>query len=220
MGWRQKGDKIPSEPGKKAMDMILAGLSLSPAIALTLIPYMMIKLEDGGPAMVKLKNEWPKNNGDTGEIIVDKLRTMVVDADKKELALANGAPLSQLKNKHDPRVTRVGRWLRATSLDELPQIKGVFRKEWSLVGPRPLGRADLNYLRNTDPDGLTAFFEKLRVGIKPGITGFYGIFGRSKLSIEERLNLETIYLDEATLVGDMRIIAKTFGEVWRKRGAK
>ena len=112
--------------------------------------------------------------------------------------------------KHDPRITRVGRILRRTSLDELPQLINVVRGEMSLVGPRP---ALPNEVQEMDADTLR------RLAVKPGITGLWQVSGRSDLNGEQAAALDTYYTDNWSLAGDARILARTVKAVVSAKGA-
>ena len=142
-----------------------------------------------------------------------KLRTMVVDAEARLAAIAhlNEADGPLFKVKDDPRITRVGRFLRKTSLDELPQLVNVMRNEMSMVGPRPaLPREVLEWdeeLRN-------------RLRVRPGITGMWQVNGRSDTSFEDYQRLDLYYVDNWSLVTDLLIVLKTVPAVLFSRGAR
>ena len=111
----------------------------------------------------------------------------------------------------DPRVTRLGRFLRQTSLDELPQLINVFRGDLSLVGPRPILPQEAKFSRSR-----TALLHS----VKSGVTGLWQVSGRSNLSFEERIELELFYAQNWSFWLDIKILFKTIGVVLRKRGAK
>jgi lipopolysaccharide/colanic/teichoic acid biosynthesis glycosyltransferase len=143
---------------------------------------------------------------------VVKFRTMVPDAHalRHDLVSMNEADGPLFKIRNDPRVTRVGRFLRKTSIDELPQLWNVLRGEMSLVGPRPalpeeaaLWSADLR--------------DRLRV--QPGITGMWQVSGRSNTSFEEYSRLDLYYVDNWSLLTDLSILGKTLPSVLLQRGA-
>ncbi|WP_374204044.1 sugar transferase [Streptomyces sp. HPF1205] len=141
-----------------------------------------------------------------------KFRTMVADADarKAELRAANENDGLMFKIRRDPRVTRVGRFLRRCSLDELPQLLNVLAGEMSLVGPRP-----------PLPDEVAHYdeVELRRLSVKPGITGLWQVSGRSELSWDETLALDLRYVDNWSLIGDVDVMARTFRAVVDGRGA-
>jgi lipopolysaccharide/colanic/teichoic acid biosynthesis glycosyltransferase len=114
------------------------------------------------------------------------------------------------KLKADPRVTRVGRFLRRTSIDELPQLVNVLRGEMSIVGPRP---EQLDLVERYAPE------HQFRLSVKPGITGPMQVYGRGELTFDERLAVEREYVENLSLVRDVRIILMTLPAVIGKRGA-
>jgi len=141
-----------------------------------------------------------------------KLRTMVADADdyltqhpEVQVAWRQRGKLS-----HDPRITRIGRFLRRTSLDELPQLLNVLRGEMTLVGPRAIQSSE-----------VAAFGElsQLRQQVKPGLTGLWQISGRSSTTYQQRCVLDCIYVIECSLWADLRILIKTIPAVLCARGA-
>ena len=141
-----------------------------------------------------------------------KFRTMVRDA---EARLADLVPFDELadpmfKLKADPRVTRIGRVLRRTSIDELPQLINVLRGDMSIVGPRP---EQLDLVERYAPE------HQFRLAVKPGITGPMQVYGRGELTFEERLAVEREYVENLSLARDIRIVLMTFPAVLRKRGA-
>jgi lipopolysaccharide/colanic/teichoic acid biosynthesis glycosyltransferase len=141
-----------------------------------------------------------------------KLRTMVADAEKRraEVEHLNEALPPLFKVRRDPRVTRLGRVLRATSLDELPQLLNVIRGEMSLVGPRP--RLPLEFATN-DPAVAR------RLTVKPGLAGLWQVSGRAKLNFDEALALDLQYVDNWSFWLDLRLIARTFWVVITLHGA-
>ncbi len=141
-----------------------------------------------------------------------KFRTMVRDA---ETMLAELVPFEELdapmfKLKADPRVTRVGRLLRRTSIDELPQLINVLRGEMSIVGPRP---EQLDLVDRYAPE------HQFRLQIKPGITGPMQVYGRGELTFDERLAVEREYVENLSLARDLRILVMTLPAVFGRRGA-
>jgi lipopolysaccharide/colanic/teichoic acid biosynthesis glycosyltransferase len=146
-----------------------------------------------------------------------KFRTMVADAEARlgELESCNesaGGVLFKLRD--DPRVTRLGRFLRRSSLDELPQLFNVLRGEMSLVGPRPLSLRDSDRLRGVDPQGYAR-----RLQVLPGLTGPWQIAGRSELDYQQMVQLDCDYAADRSMGRDLRIVAQTFAAVLLGRGA-
>ena len=116
--------------------------------------------------------------------------------------------------RDDPRVTRVGRFLRCTSLDELPQLFNVLQGEMSLVGPRPLPLRDSELLREVDEHRF-----RRRLGVLPGLTGPWQLAGRSSLGFDYMTDLDIDYIDDWCLFDDILIIVRTFVGVLARRGA-
>jgi lipopolysaccharide/colanic/teichoic acid biosynthesis glycosyltransferase len=140
-----------------------------------------------------------------------KFRTMIREAEamKKGLRHLNEAPDGLFKIAGDPRLTRVGGFLRATSLDELPQLVHVLLGRMSLVGPRPLV---------PDEDTLVLGGYRRRLEMRPGITGPWQVAGASRIPLQEMVKLDTEYVDQWTLTGDIRLILRTVPHVVRLRG--
>jgi lipopolysaccharide/colanic/teichoic acid biosynthesis glycosyltransferase len=141
-----------------------------------------------------------------------KFRTMVADADRQLLSLlaSNESDGVLFKMKEDPRITRVGSFLRRYSLDELPQFINVLLDDMSVVGPRPPLRREVE---SYDCDVLR------RLLVKPGVTGLWQVSGRSDLSWNQAVRLDLSYVDNWSMIGDLLLIAKTVGAVAQKKGA-
>jgi lipopolysaccharide/colanic/teichoic acid biosynthesis glycosyltransferase len=141
-----------------------------------------------------------------------KLRTMLVDAEAVLPTLVQFEALDEpvFKLARDPRVTRLGRFLRRTSLDELPQLLNVLKGHMSLVGPRP---EQVELVRRYRPEHL------FRLAVKPGLTGPMQVYGRGRLSFEERLAVERDYIENLSISRDLRILALTIPSVFDGRGA-
>jgi lipopolysaccharide/colanic/teichoic acid biosynthesis glycosyltransferase len=170
---------------------------------------LLIRLTSRGPALFVQ----PRIGYRCRQFPMLKLRTMMHGAEKQEAALAAARPEPRVffKLENDPRVTRVGRWLRRTSIDELPQLVNVLRGEMSLVGPRPLLASDMRlYPRSA---------QMRRFSVKPGLTGLWQVSGRSRLSDEERIALDLEYVDHRSLALDARILLRTPSAVVRAEGA-
>ena len=195
---------------KRCIDILgaLVGLVISvPIIAVTAIP---LKLESPGPLFFKQKRV-----GLNGRVFsIYKLRSMYVDAEqrKQELMAKNKMQGLMFKMDDDPRITRVGRFIRRTSIDELPQFWNVLRGDMSLVGTRP---PTLDEYEQYDSH------HKRRLSMKPGITGLWQVSGRSDIQdFEEVVKLDVAYIDHWSLALDMRILFKTVGVVLRRTGAE
>jgi exopolysaccharide biosynthesis polyprenyl glycosylphosphotransferase len=167
-----------------------------------------IKLSDRGP--VFFRQTRVGKNGNTFRVW--KFRTMVVDAEqrKADLAALNEGAGALFKMRRDPRVTRVGVWLRRYSLDELPQLFNVLVGSMSLVGPRPALPAET--ARYGD-------HMRRRLAVKPGITGLWQINGRSDLPWDEAVRLDLRYVENWSFALDLQILWKTWSAVFRGSGA-
>ncbi len=195
---------------KRMMDIAgaLVGCLISiPIIAVVAIP---LKLESPGPLIFRQKRV-----GLNGRYFyIHKLRSMYVDAEerKKELMAKNEMNGLMFKMKDDPRITRVGRFIRKTSIDELPQFFDVLRGDMSLVGTRP---------PTVDEYKQYESHHKRRLSMKPGITGLWQCSGRSNIeNFEEVVKLDVQYIDNWSLWGDVKILFKTVWVVLAGRGAK
>ena len=194
--------------GKRAIDMIL-GLAL---LALLLIPALFFGLlvwidSPGNPILTQ------RRVGKNGRIFrMYKFRTMVDGAHAKigELQALNEQTGPIFKMRRDPRVTRIGRWLRKLSIDEIPQLLNVVRGEMSLVGPRPpLPHEVQSYTRA----------QLRRLLARPGLTGLWQVNGRSMLPFEEMVELDVRYIEEWSLLLDLAILARTLPAIVLARGA-
>lgn len=201
---------IRSQVLKRAMDICgaLVGLVISvPIIAITAIP---LKLESPGPLFFKQKRV-----GLNGRIFeIYKLRSMYTDAEKrkKELMAQNEMNGLMFKMTDDPRITKVGKFIRKTSIDELPQFWNVLRGEMSLVGTRP---------PTVDEYDQYESHHKRRLSMKPGITGMWQVSGRSSVqNFEDVVQLDTEYIDNWSLKLDIEILLKTVKVVFARDGAK
>ena len=141
-----------------------------------------------------------------------KLRTMTNDAERELEGLVSLDALVEpmFKLRTDPRVTRVGRFLRRFSLDELPQLVNVLRGEMSIVGPRP---EQIDVVQRYRPE------HRFRLDVKPGMTGPMQVYGRGDLTISERLAVELDYVENPSLGRDLRILLQTLPAALRGRGA-
>jgi lipopolysaccharide/colanic/teichoic acid biosynthesis glycosyltransferase len=144
---------------------------------------------------------------------VYKFRTMVVDAEKRmgEIEHLNEVSGPVFKIKNDPRITPIGRVLRKTSMDELPQLFNVLAGQMSLVGPRPLPMRDY--------EGFNEDWQRRRFSVKPGITCLWQIQGRSSISFEKWMELDLQYIDKWSLWLDFQILLQTIPAVLKGSGA-
>jgi exopolysaccharide biosynthesis polyprenyl glycosylphosphotransferase len=194
---------------KRVVDIVFSlGLIilLLPLLALT---ALLIKLTSRGPA-VFVQKRLGLNKRHFG---IYKFRTMVVDAEKrmKEIEHLNEVSGPVFKIKNDPRITPLGRILRKTSIDELPQLFNVLKGDMSLVGPRPLPIRDY--------EGFNEDWQRRRFSVRPGITCLWQIGGRSSISFEQWMELDLQYIDKWSLKLDLEILVKTIPAVLRGSGA-
>src|SRR5213596_3268136 len=184
---------------KRGFDAVASCLLLLMASPLLLLVALLIELEDGGPVLfVQTRvGKWGRHFN------MFKFRSMYVDAEQRlqELLAQNHHREGvTFKMKNDPRITRVGRWLRRLSLDELPQLFNVLKGDMSLVGPRP---EQLELVERYEPE------HRFRLDVKPGITGPMQVCGRGELTFAERLAVEHDYIEHMSLTRDLRILLLT-----------
>lgn len=193
---------------KAFVDRTVSFLALALMLPLLLLIAAAVKLDSAGPVIFR---QIRVGRGGQ-EFGVYKFRTMVVDADAMlaKLAARNETDGLMFKMRDDPRVTRVGRFLRKWSLDELPQLANVLFGHMSLIGPRPPLPSEVARY-----DGDVA----RRLLVKPGMTGLWQVSGRSDLSWEDGIRLDLYYVENWSLAADLTILWKTFGAVVRSRGA-
>ncbi|CAA9268855.1 MAG: Undecaprenyl-phosphate galactosephosphotransferase [uncultured Acetobacteraceae bacterium] len=187
-------------------------------LAVALLPLLLVVAAlvkaDGGPAL--FAHERVGRGGRRFGCL--KFRSMVVDSAERLEALLAADPEARAeweatrKLKRDPRVTAIGRFLRASSLDELPQLINVLRGEMSLVGPRPVQAAEL--ATHYGPAAAAQY-----ASVRPGITGLWQVSGRSDTSYDTRVAMDLRYVANPTLLGDLRILLKTPLAVLGRRGA-
>lgn len=197
---RHGRDSVLYTTVKRAIDITGALLGLFFFAPLFVILAILIKLEDPrGPVFFHQtrigKGEKPFR--------MYKFRSMVSNAEEKlqELLSKNEIKGAMFKMKDDPRITRVGRFIRKTSIDELPQLINVLKGDMSLVGPRPpLPREVAEYTE----------YDKLRLTVASGCTGLWQVSGRNQLSFEQMVELDLEYIQKRSIAGDMKIIFRTF----------
>ena len=199
--------------GKRVFDLLVI-LLLAPLWILVYLAIMaFILIMDGRP--IHYASSRIGRNGD--KIPVLKFRTMEVNADTKLAAILAADPAlgdefkAAVKLRDDPRITRSGRWLRRTSLDELPQLINVCWGDMSLVGPRPVLQSELEDFYGEHAAEV--------ISHRPGMTGLWQVSGRSLLSYEERVALDLEYARRCALSEDLVLLAKTIPSVVQARGA-
>jgi lipopolysaccharide/colanic/teichoic acid biosynthesis glycosyltransferase len=172
----------------RVLDATIAALGLAVSSPLLAAAALAIRLEDGGPVLYRQTRVG--RDGEDFELL--KLRTMVVGAETQGAGLA--------VNKGDARITRVGRFLRRTSLDELPQLWNVVRGEMSVIGPRPTLRYQVERYDER---------QRRRLDVRPGITGWAQIHGRASLPWAERIELDVWYVEHRSPLVDLKILLRT-----------
>jgi exopolysaccharide biosynthesis polyprenyl glycosylphosphotransferase len=194
--------------GKRCIDIFVSLLILVAVAPLWLVFSVCIKLQDGGPIFFRHRLV-----GKGGKMFDQlKFRTMVTNSEeilKSDPKLLERF-LKDYKLDNDPRITRIGKWLRKYSLDELPQLVNVLKGDMSLVGPRPVKEEELPRFGH---------FQNARVKIRPGLTGYWQVNGRSTTSYEERVQMDKFYMQKCTIWMDLFILLKTPLVVARGHGA-
>lgn len=193
---------------KRTTDIVLASLILLLFLPVIPVIVLLMKLDSPGPVLFR-----QKRIGKNGvEFDFYKFRSMVTGAENVIVALRplSGVDGPVFKLKEDPRVTHVGRFLRRSSLDELPQLLNVLKGDMSIVGPRPnLPSEVAHYLP----------WQRRRLDVIPGITCFWQISGRSHIGFQEWMRLDMEYIRNRSFVNDMKIILKTIPAVIARKGA-
>nr|WP_245773114.1 sugar transferase [Paenibacillus catalpae] len=184
---------------KRMMDLVGAAIGLILLSPLLLTVALLIKLENPKAPVFFYQNRVGINEK---LFRMYKFRSMVPNAEDllTELLHKNEIEGHMFKMKHDPRITAIGRFIRRTSIDELPQLWNVVRGNMSLVGPRPpLPREVAEY----------SSYDKLRLRVKPGCTGLWQVSGRNELSFSEMVELDLEYIEKRNVWFDLKILAKT-----------
>jgi len=214
--------------GKRLMDLVLATLLLVFCFPLMLLIAILIKLDTPGPVFfvqervgARRRSEGGRTTWKVENFCVYKFRSMVADADQsvhqahikafvEGSIQTTGMDRSEFKLKDDPRVTRIGRILRKTSLDEVPQLFNVIKGEMSLVGPRPVPTYEVAEYQAQHHERLAAL---------PGITGLWQVKGRSQVSFEEMIAMDIDYVRSRSLWLDIKVLFLTVPAVLSGRGA-
>lgn len=198
---------------KRTVDITASATALLLLSPVFLVTSLAIRKDSDGPAMFT-----QKRIGKDGKLFeIYKFRTMVPDADKKLFELLDKDEKAReeykvnKKLKNDPRITKVGNFLRKTSIDELPQLINVLKGDMSLVGPRP-------YLPREKED-MGDYYNTI-IESKPGITGLWQVSGRSNTTFEDRLEFDKEYTENKGFFYDMGLLTKTVGVVIHKDGAE
>ena len=193
---------------KRVIDLVIAALALVILSPMLVAVAVAVRMTSRGPVLFRQSRA-----GQGGEpFTMFKFRTMVADAEQRlsELIDVDALEDPMFKFRSDPRVTPHGRFLRRTSLDELPQLLNVLRGDMSIVGPRP---------EQLDLVQRYAAEHRFRLAVKPGLTGPMQVYGRGELTFDERLAVEREYVENLSLRRDLRIMLLTIATVFRGRGA-
>ncbi|MBU5316945.1 sugar transferase [Clostridium bornimense] len=184
---------------KRVIDIVGSIVGLVLLSPILLIVTIAIKLESKGPIIFSQKRIGLKGKA----FKMYKLRSMVEDAEKlkKDLMKSNEMSGPMFKMKDDPRVTRVGKFIRKTSIDELPQLVNVLKGDMSLVGPRPSLPKEVKKFKP---------WMKKRLEVKPGLTCFWQVSGRNNIDFEDWMKLDIKYVEERSFLVDIKLIFKTF----------
>ncbi len=214
---------------KRVFDFILAALLLLFLAPVLLVLVLAIKLDSAGPALFVQERVGVRKRCRSGLVIWEidtfrfyKFRSMYKDADQSlhkayvarwinGQAEDSGDSKARYKLSHDPRVTRVGAFLRKTSLDELPQLLNVLKGDMSLVGPRPVPTYEVGHYQQANYERLAAL---------PGMTGLWQVKGRGHVSFEEQVRLDIEYIYRQSLWFDFKLMVLTIPAVLQSRGAK
>ena len=197
---------------KKIFDLLISLLLFVIFIPIFLIVSILIKIDSKGPIFYKHK----RIGKDGKPIYLYKFRSMYSDSDQKLEELLKDPKLKKeweenYKLDNDPRITRVGKILRVTSIDELPQILNILKGDMSLIGPRPLVEGEIEKYGSNKEKFLS---------VTPGVTGWWACNGRSCRTYEDRMRLELYYVDNMSLSLDIKIVFKTILAVLKGHGAK
>ena len=194
---------------KRTFDIVLSLFGIIVCLPIFIFIFIWIKIDSKGPVFLKHRRV-----GQKGKILyIYKFRTMVKDAETMVSNFTEAQKKEWEENyklKNDPRITKAGKFLRKTSLDELPQLFNILKGEMSFVGPRPVVSDELSWYQN-NKDRL--------LSVKPGLTGWWAANGRSEVSYPERCDYELYYVDNASLLLDLKILFKTATIVFSRKGA-
>ena len=206
LGVRRFGLTRSSGYLKRAFDLVFGGLGLVLIAPVMTFIALAIKLDSRGPVLFRQ----PRIGKDGRSFTMIKFRTMVADAENQKDGLAHMNEAAGLfKIEQDPRITRLGGWLRRTSLDELPQLFNVLRGEMSLVGPRPLISED---------DSRIQGWDRRRLHLTPGMTGPWQVLGAARIPLNEMVKLDYLYVATWSLWGDVKILLRTVTFVLGRQG--
>ena len=186
---------------KRAMDVLISGFLLIIASPFMLLTALAIRMEDHGPALFKQE----RVTMDGRKFFIYKFRSMIVDAEK------NGA---QFSTKNDSRITKVGGFIRATRLDELPQLLNILKGDMSIVGPRPERQQYIEEFCQETPEFI------YRLKVKAGLTGYAQIYGKYNTTPLDKLKLDLMYIETYSVFLDIRLIFLTLKIMFTKESTE
>jgi len=200
-------------PLKRALDVVLASIAFVFLLPVLIPIAIAVRLSDGGPALFRQK----RIGRDGKEFLCFKFRSMHVDADAQLEAILRTDPARRAewqatqKFEDDPRISPFGKFLRKSSLDELPQLINIVRGDMAIVGPRPIVRNEI--------EKYGEYFDHY-ARVRPGLTGLWQVSGRSETTYAQRVALDVEYVEHQSLATDLKIIIKTVPAVLRSDGRK
>ncbi len=198
-----------AKTAKRVLDIVLSLVALILLAPVFIVIGLLIKLEDDGPVFFSQR----RVGKDGREFKMYKFRSMCLNAESQLAALVLQNQHKEgitFKIKNDPRLTKIGKWLRKTSLDEFPQFYNVLIANMSLVGPRPSLPREVK---------LYTMADRRRLTVKPGLTCFWQIGGRSEIDFKGQVKLDVKYIESQSFWGDIKILAKTIPAVLSAKGA-
>jgi exopolysaccharide biosynthesis polyprenyl glycosylphosphotransferase len=205
-------DSFEKKPGyfiiKRTIDIIGSAVGIVLLCPIMLVIAIIIKFDSSGPIIFAQERV-----GLGGKIFkMYKFRSMIQDAESlvEELKEQNEMSGPMFKIKHDPRITKVGRFIRKTSIDELPQLFNVLKGEMSLVGPRPNLPREVKCFTN---------YQKQKLRAKPGLTCYWQVMGRNNIEFEQWMKLDVKYIKERNTLLDIKLIFKTFSVLFGDKNA-
>ena len=203
----RRRDHMAYRTVKRTLDVLLSGIALV-VLAIPLLVIALVIWRDDPSAPIFFKQRRTGLGGKPVHIL--KFRTMVKNADelKEQLREYSLVPWPDFRMVNDPRVTKVGRFLRKTSLDELPQFINVFKGDMSLVGPRPTSFDVSTY----------DLWHTGRLDFRPGLTGPWQVWGRDSMDFEERCRLEISFFRKPSLIAEIKLLFATVAVVFRRTG--
>lgn len=186
--------------GKRICDLAVGIVALPFVLVIIAILAPIIHFEDKGPVFYNA----PRVGKDGRDFVMYKLRSMRVNA--PDLVMEDG---STYNGADDPRMTKIGAFMRRTSLDEIPQFLNVLKGDMSVIGPRPDLRREVELYEGDEGEKLT---------VKPGITGYAAVYGRNSLPWHDRLALDVYYVRNVTFALDAKVFFRTFATVFKQEG--